>query len=206
MQTLLRIDSSARIKGSHTRQLGDYIEDNWRKANPQGRVVYRDLVRSQLPHIHNDTIIGYHTPADQMTDQTHAATALSDQLIAELKSADEILITSPLYNLNVPSSLKAYFDQTIRINRTFELDEKGYHGLLTGKVAYLATAKGEVYKGTHLESLDFQEPYLQGILGFMGIQVRKTFSLEGTADIDSLASTRQQVYDQIDAMFKLQNN
>lgn len=202
MKTLLRIDSSSRIKGSHSRALADYVEKRWREENPEGKVISRDLVDSQLPHIHNSTIVGFYTPLENWSEDATKATALSDMLIAELKAADELLISSPLYNLNIPSNLKAYFDQVVRIGHTFNIDQEGYYGLLENKIAYVVTVKGGVYKDTFMEQYDFQEPYLKAILGHMGIKQTHLFSLEGTTDSDTLEQNKKKVHELIDESFK----
>ncbi len=180
MKTLLRIDCSSRITGSHSRALTDYFEEHWITINPKCEIIYRDLTKQQIPHIQNNTIEGFYTPDAHMTPETKAATALSDELITELKQADVILISSPLYNLNVPSNLKAYFDQITRIGHTFTMTDGNFKGLLTNKKAYLITAKGGIYKNSPMEAYDFQEPYLKTMLGYIGIQDIEIFSLEGT--------------------------
>lgn len=201
MKKLLRIDCSARIIGSHSRLLADYFEKKWITANPDGNVIYRDLGKQQLPHIQNSTIEGFYTPSEYMSPDLLKATALSDDLIAELKSANEILISSPLYNLNIPSNLKAYLDQVVRVGHTFSIDETGFTGLLKNKKAYLITVKGGVYKGTAMEQYDFQEPYLNTILGHMGIKVDKLFSLEGTSDNTKLEQNKLVLQTRIDHSF-----
>lgn len=192
MTTLLRIDCSARITGSHSRQLADYFEKCWKIAHPDGIIKYRDLAQKQLPHIQNNTIEGFYTSPEQMTTKIKNATALSDELIEELRWANEILISSPLYNLNIPSNLKAYFDQVVRVGHTFDINESGYYGLLTNKTAHLVTAKGGIYKGSVMEKYDFQEAYLPAILSHMGIRTANTFSLEGTSN-EELQSTNASV-------------
>lgn len=182
MKTLLRIDCSSRIIGSHSRSLADHFEQKWNSLNPKGTIVYRDLVRFQLPHIQNETIEGFYTPADQMTKEKIKATALSDELIKELQSADEILLSTPLYNLNIPSNLKAYLDQVVRIRHTFTITDQGYQGLLKDKKVYIIMVKGGKYKGTPMEKCDFQEPYLKAIFNHIGISTQTIFSLEGTSD------------------------
>ena len=191
MKQLLRIDCSARIEGSHSRTLADYFEDQWKEENPDAKVIYRDLVKQPLPHIQNSTIEGFYTPVDHMSQELKKATKLSDELIKELKSATEILISSPLYNLNIPSNLKAYLDQVVRIGHTFNIDENGnYYGLLENKKAYLITVKGGVYKNTFMEQFDFQEPYLKVILEHMGIKTQELYSLEGTTDRNVLEQNK----------------
>lgn len=194
MKQLLRIDCSARITGSHSRELADYFEKKWTEANVDGTVIRRDLSRQQLPHIQNNTIEGFYTPVEQMNPESKKATALSDELITELKSSDEILISSPLYNLNIPSNLKAYLDQVVRIGHTFNINEKGYYGLLENKTAHLITTKGGVYKGSPMEQYDFQAPYLQTILGHMGIKKQNSYALEGTTvDTQTLADRKTEI-------------
>lgn len=203
MKKLLRIDCSARTKGSHSRLMADYFEKNWKLVNPDGSVIYRDLAKFQIPHIQNETIEGFYTPPEYLSDETRKATALSDDLIAELKSSDELLISSPLYNLNIPSNLKAYLDQVVRIRHTFDIGANGYYGLLNKKRSYLIMVKGGVYKGTPMEPYDFQEPYLQAILGHMGIKTERVFSLEGTSDNkEQLKKNMQVVKTNIEQLFQ----
>ena len=202
MKTLLRIDCSSRTTGSHSRALADYFEENWKAVNIKGTVIYRDLTKKELPHIQNSTIEGFYTPVENRSSKHKDALELSDELIAELKQADDILISSPLYNLNVPSNLKAYFDQTVRIGHTFGIDENGYYGLLKNKTAYIITVKGGIYKGTFMEQYDFQEPYLRAILGHMGIEDHKLFSLEGTSDSNVIAQNKHLIEHTIDQHFK----
>jgi FMN-dependent NADH-azoreductase len=202
MKKLLRLDCSSRISGSHSRELADYFERNWRIANPNGIVISRDLAKQQLPHIQNNTIEGFYTPTEYMSSENKKATALSDELIVELKSANEILISSPLYNLNIPSNLKAYLDQVVRIGHTFNINEKGYYGLLKDKKAYLVTVKGGVYKSTLMGKYDFQEPYLQTILGHMGIKTQVLFSLEGSNDSKIVVQNKLILQNLIDKSLK----
>lgn len=202
MTTLLRIDTSSRIIQSHSRQLADYAEAQWRKRYPEGRVIYRDLVKTQIPHIHNDTIAGFYTPEEAMTRTLKQATALSDELIAELQSCDALLISSPLYNLSVPSNLKAWIDQVVRVGQTFAVNEDGsYRGLLNSKKAYLALVKGGIYKGTPMEAHDYQTPYLKAILHHMGIETEATFSLEGSSNPEYLKKYLPEMLQEIKRSF-----
>jgi FMN-dependent NADH-azoreductase len=186
MKTLLRIDCSSRVDDSHSRRLADFFERKWLETNPEGRVLYRDLVKVQVPHINYNTIRGFNTPPELLTEDLKEATALSNKLIEELKSVDELLISCPLYNLGIPSNLKAYIDQVVRLGYTFTIDKNGYRGLLSHIRAHLISAKGGVFKGTPMEQYNFQDPYLEAILNFMGIEMAGLFSLEGTVQEELL--------------------
>lgn len=205
MKTLLRIDCSARHEGSHSRALTDYFEEKWRNKNPGGKVVHRDLATQQLPHIQNNTIIGFYTPPEFASAEIKEALSISDTLIEELRIADEIVVSSPLYNLNVPSNLKAYLDQVVRIGYTFGIDEKGYYGMLKHKTAFFVTTKGGAYRDTPMEALDFQEPYLQAIFKHMGIDTGGLFSLEGTSDRGVATQNMKEMQNQINEFFKTTN-
>lgn len=191
MKTLLRIDTSLRKQGSHSRELADFFEIHWKKTNPDGKVIYRDLNAQHIPHLSNTTVRAFHIAEEKWTPEEKRAIELSNELINELKAVDQLLISSPLYNLNIPSKLKAYFDHVIRSEYTFKVNSDGsYKGLLTNKSAYLITTKGGIYKGTPMEALDFQEPYLKTICGFIGINLQHIFSLEATTHLDKLEENK----------------
>ena len=194
MAQLLRIDSSARLQESHSRRLADEIETAWLTRHPSGRILRRDLAQQPLPHIIEATIAGYYTPDDQHTKESRVATALSDALIAELLAADAILISAPMYNFSIPSSLKAWIDQIVRVNRTFGFDpQKGLFGLLQPKPVYIASAYGAAGYGDGgaYAAMNFHEPYLRGLFGFLGLSDVTFFTLEGSSiDPAALESTR----------------
>jgi FMN-dependent NADH-azoreductase len=178
--TLLRIDASARQDGSFSRRLADGVQRAWQSAHPHGRVVVRDLARQPIPHIADATIKGFFTPAAQMTPVLHQATALSDALVAELKGAHTVLIGAPLYNFSLPSSLKAWIDQIVRIGHTFAYEDGQFRGLLQGPRAVLALAYGAGgYQGA-LAAMDHLRPYLEALLPFIGIVDVKTLAVEAT--------------------------
>lgn len=181
MTTILRVDASSRDLGSVTRNVGDYLEGTL-TANLGSKVIRRDLTKMPLPHIGPMTIVGYYTPADQMTDALRGATALSDELIGEVKSADVLLLTVPMYNFSVPSALKAWIDQIVRVGHTFAYDGTSFSGLLTGKKAYIVCAYGAsgYAAGQPFNVANFVEPYLRFLLNFLGIADVTFFSVEAT--------------------------
>lgn len=203
MPTLLRIDTSARISDSHSRELADAIQAEWQAAHPAGHVNQRDLVSNSIGHIQNETIAGYYTPEEQMTEQLRHATAQSDELIAELQQADAILLSTPMYNFSMPSALKAWIDQVVRVNKTFAVEPDGNMvGIVDSKPVYIAVAAGAQFTGTALESLDFLRPYLQTVLGFIGLTDIHFYSVESTAmDLEMFGRNREQVLEQIGEMF-----
>lgn len=192
MPVLLRIDSSARLSGSHSRELGDRFEVAWRACGAGHSVLRRDLAAVPVPQIEQQTIAGFYTPPQDLTAGLRAATALSDELIAELKAADELLITVPMYNFTVPAALKAWIDQVVRINHTFSYDGQAFKGLLTTRRATLVTAYGAggYLEGGPLGQADFCATYLKFVLGFLGVRSVEHIGIEVTTG-DAAALARQ---------------
>lgn len=183
MTRILRIDSSSRIEDSHTRKLADYFQTTWLDKYPQDLIVKRDLVKTQLPHLSNTAIAGFYTPEEQQTLEMKQAIALSDELVEELQSVNILLISVPIYNFSVPSALKAWIDQVVRIGKTFAYDGTNFAGLVKVKQAYIICAYGSsgYVNGGAFSSLNFLEPYLEGLFNFLGIENIQFFHLQGTA-------------------------
>ncbi len=160
------IESSARTEGSVSRQLTADFIGQWQAANPQDSIKVRDLAVEQVPHLDIDLLSGWMKPADQQNDVEKAAAARSNLLTDELVAADVLVLAAPMYNFAIPSTLKSWLDHVLRAGVTFKYTETGPQGLLTGKRAYVLTARGGVYSGS---ALDHQEPYLRQALAFVGI-------------------------------------
>jgi FMN-dependent NADH-azoreductase len=199
MKNLLRIDASARQEGSVSREVADAFEAKWLSDNKGATVTVRDVALESVEHIRGVTIQGFYTPKEQFTPELEAATALSDSLIRELQEADTLLISTPIYNFSVPSSLKAWIDQVTRIGVTFGYDPaKGLFGLVNGKKAVVIAAMGLPYKDTPLADMDYLRPYLKGWLNFIGITDVEIIAVESTsAGAEVLAANKQEALEHI---------
>lgn len=122
MKTLLRIDASARAAGSYSRALADYVQERWQQTYPAGQIIVRDLAGAPVPHLDQATIAAFQAATPDVPPSPNAALALSTTLIDELRAADLVLLSTPLYNFNVPSPLKAYFDHVVRTGQTIDAE------------------------------------------------------------------------------------
>lgn len=174
MKTLLRIDASIRRQGSFSRTLGDAFVDVWKYRYPQGEVVKRDIGQEPLPHLSDEVANAFFAGARDVQ-----ALALSNHLCDELKQAPEVLITCPMYNFGIPSTLKTWFDLVVRANETFRRDGYQYEGLLHNKTVYVIMAMGDGRTG--LRTTENFEYYLTDTLAFMGIQDVRIVTVGGTA-------------------------
>lgn len=152
MKTILYISSSARQftpeqvdHQSISRALGEAFIQEFKVHYSQTEVIYRDLSVSPPSFISTDFLAA--SFGDDSKGEQQAVLAESDALIQEVIDADVIVLSSPMYNYGMPAVLKAWFDQVIRINKTFTFDlargDKPLSPILSGKQLVLLASWGE---------------------------------------------------------------
>ncbi|QHN02915.1 FMN-dependent NADH-azoreductase [Granulicella sp. WH15] len=181
MSTLLHIDSSPLYGRSVSRELTGAFVSQWKASNPDGKVVDRDLNATQIPPINADWVGAIFTPEEAHTPEQKQLLALSDSLIAELQQTDEYVIGVPMHNFSVPSVLKLWIDQIARVGKTFSYADGTPKGLILGKKATFIIATGGIYDAqTQMASLNFVEPYLRSLFGFLGLTDATFLTAGGT--------------------------
>ncbi|MDC5805816.1 FMN-dependent NADH-azoreductase [Vibrio europaeus] len=128
-------------------------------------IIERDLAANPVPVLDMSVATALRG-GDDLSDEQQAALTLSDQLIEELKAADQLLIAAPMYNFMVPTQLKNWFDIIARAGVTFTYTEKGPVGLIENKKAIVVTTRGGLHKDSPRNSI---ESYVTTMLGFIGI-------------------------------------
>ena len=165
---LLHIDSSALGQYSVSRELSAAIVAGWKRRDTDLEVVYRDLAAEPLPH--------WSPIADAADPAAVAAQAVLDEFFA----ADVVVIGAPMYNFNIPSSLKAWIDRLLVAGKTFRYTENGPEGLAGGRKVIIASSRGGFYgPDSPLAHQDFQESYLRHVFGYMGITDLEFVRAEG---------------------------
>jgi FMN-dependent NADH-azoreductase len=191
MPTLLHLDSSP-LEGSISRELTREFVKTWKNAHPDGTVIYRDLAANPPKPVDTAWIYASFTPEANRTPEQKAALAPSDELIAELERADEYVFGVAMHNFSIPSVLKLWVDQIVRSGRTFVYAESGPQGLLHGKKAAMLAASGGVYQaGTPAGAMNFVDPYLKMILGFIGVTEATFVTAGGAAQVMTGAVDRE---------------
>ncbi|MET1411631.1 NAD(P)H-dependent oxidoreductase [Roseibium sp. HPY-6] len=164
-KTILHINASARKNNSVTRELTETLVKRLVERDREATVLSRDVSQG-IPFLDEDWVgANFTDPAERSAEQ-RMKLSLSDTLVNELKSADTIVIGTPIYNFSVPAALKAWIDQIARARETFSYTENGPVGLLDGKKAYVVVASGGTKVGSEI---DFAATYLKHVLGFIGI-------------------------------------
>ena len=170
MKTLLIINSSPR-SNSVSRKLTGEFAAQWTAANPDGRIIERNLADGSIPYLSEPWIEAAYTPESARTDAQQKMLALSDSLIDEVLSADVIVLGIPMHNFSVPATFKAWIDQIARAGKTFRYTDQGLKGLIPPdkKVVAILT-RGGLYIGESPQAAaDFQVSYLRQILGLIGL-------------------------------------
>ena len=175
---ILQINSSARVEGANSTRLANTVTARLQAKHPGATVTVRDLAVTPHPVLDAAALGALFTPADQRTPEQAARVAIDDALIAEVQAHDAIVLGVPMYNFGVPVQLKTWLDAIARAGVTFRYTANGPEGLIQGKKVYVAFARGGIYRDTPADS---QTPYIQTILGFLGMTDVKYIHAEGLA-------------------------
>jgi len=187
MTKLIVVETSPRGDHSISRNMTRRFVADWQTTHPDGAVLERDLAETELPFVNAAWLQAYFTPAEQHSSAMEETLRVSDELVAEILDADHILIATPVYNYNIPASLKAWVDHIVRKGLTLGFDGKG---LVTGKTATVLIASGGVYtEGSPVRDRDIATQYLRLILGVIGITDVTVVSGGGAKAVDMRETT-----------------
>ena len=167
---LLHVDSSILGAQSATRELGAAIVENRRRDDSHAEVRYRDLALEPLNHLTGALVAARAAAAPLADPELQKDVAASARAMDDFQWADVIVIGAPMYNFSIPSQLKAWIDRIAVAGVTFRYTANGPEGLASGKKIIVVSARGGMYgTGAPAARLDFQETYLRGVFGFLGI-------------------------------------
>jgi len=163
---ILRIDASANVSTSNSKKLGDNLIGKLETWYQDIEVKQRDL-NQDLYYIDESWVGANFTPAQDRSEDQQQRLAFSDVLIDEIKQADHIVLTTPMYNFGIPATLKSWIDLICRAGVTFQYTADGPVGLIKNKRIDIVITTG----GVPLQSpVDFVSDYLKQVLRFIGIE------------------------------------
>lgn len=184
MPKLLHIESSPRKERSHSIFVAHAFIEAYKAAHVGAEVETWDLWQESLPEFDGATIAAKYRVLEGQEQESPERLAWQQiELIANrFKSADHYLLSLPMWNFGIPYKLKHLIDVIAQPGMTFGYDPaKGYFGLVTGKKGAVIVARGGMYgPGSGAEAIDFQKPYVEHMLRFMGITDFETIVVEGT--------------------------
>jgi FMN-dependent NADH-azoreductase len=204
MSHILHLDASPRGERSHSRQLSGEFVAAWQAVHPNDTVTYRDIGHEPVPPVSEAWIAAVYSAPEDHTPEQQKAIAVSDLLVKELLDADIYVFGVPMYNFNVPAPFKAYIDQIVRPGQTVLFDPvAGAKGTLTSKKIVVLTARGlgGYGPGEAAEAINFQDPYLRAIFGYIGVTnvtfIHGNNSMSGELWASSLAEARATIKDTV---------
>lgn len=171
---ILKIDSSARVTASTSRELSELLAQRLHAINPKSEIISRDLSKN-LSFITEEVIEYFYTPEESLNNTQKAILTESDALAQELIDSDIIIIGAPMYNFTISGLLKSYIDQVCRLGKTFITNSTGFEGLLKDKKVYIIATSGGTPFGSHA---DFMLPYLRHALAFIGLTEVKELTID----------------------------
>ncbi|WP_444944318.1 FMN-dependent NADH-azoreductase [Microbulbifer sp. ZKSA006] len=191
MKTLLHIDASAQKWSGlaitqdsasiprHTsisKAIAAGFVSAWLQKRPQDKVIHRDVGLNPPGFINQEWIASVFTPEVDRSEEQRSLLALSDTLIDEVSQADIIIMSTSMYNYGMPAALKAWFDQVIRIDKTFTFDlARGDYPLepiMSAKTLVLITSAGEFgfSQGGIREKMNHLGPHIQTLSHYLGVE------------------------------------
>ncbi len=184
MNKVLIINASVRKENSHSRKLTRLFEDTWKKKNPKDIFTYREVGLEEIPPINEKWIASAFIRPQDRTEKNQSGVAFSNQLVEEFKMHNIYVIGTPMYNWSIPSGLKSYIDQLMRINETWKFrsgkPDGDYMGLLKDKKMFIFSSRGDSGYGESEKNahMNFQTTYLKFVFGIMGIEDISILSLD----------------------------
>jgi FMN-dependent NADH-azoreductase len=205
MPTLLRLDTSPRVQGSHSRNVGDHLEKKWLEKHSEYTVVRRDLGVNPPFIPLDETIKGHFAAARrELTPEEHEALKVSDELTEEYINSDVLLVTVPMYNFGPPASYKAWMDHIVRKNVFFGQDEKAELVPLLSpeKRIFITAAYGIPFTGSPLAHLDTMKTNMTAVFEVCGIPADRIhyISAEGTSFVELKQLCKDQAKQKIDEL------
>lgn len=175
---------------SRSTQIAKVFLERYKELNPKDEITELDLFKMDVPYVDLDTLNAktkLRTQAE-LTEVEAKKLAIMDQFTEQFMQADKYIVVSPLWNLNVPPVLKAYFDSVCWAGKTFRYTAHGAVGLLENKLGIHIHGCGGIYSnGGAIE--EYADPYVRGVMKFMGVSMLPTLFVEGIDEAPSEAET-----------------
>lgn len=184
MSTILYIQASPLPERSYSTAVADAFIRAYRELHPRDRVTEKNLFEVDLPSFDGlkltskYAILHGQTPSEEQRASWQAVEAV----IGEFISADKYVMAVPMWNFGIPYRLKHYLDLLVQPTYTFSYSpQSGYKGLVAGRPILVVYARGGEYPpGSGGEALDFQKPYIERILRFIGFEDIRSLVVEPT--------------------------
>jgi FMN-dependent NADH-azoreductase len=188
MSAILYIKASPRGPRSHSIAVADAFLEAYQEANPDHLVTTRNLFEEELPPFDGPALQAKYNVIHGLTHDPAQLRAWHQvtRYVDELKGCSRIVMSVPMWNFSIPYRLKHYLDLVVQPGLSFGVNESGAFGLIEDKPVFIAYASGGSYPaGSGAAVLDHQKPYLEMILGYMGLKDVRSVRVEATLSSDA---------------------
>jgi len=164
---------------SRTMTVTDAFVETYREHHPDDAVEDINVYEIQVPEIDADLLNAWDELAKgkkfyALTPAQQQKLTLFDSFTASFLEHDKIVVANPLWNLSVPTRLKAWFDTITVSGKTFKYTERGSVGIVEGKKVLHIQANGGVYGGA-----DPASQYVKTLFTFLGVKDIQQLFVEG---------------------------
>ncbi|WP_142785053.1 FMN-dependent NADH-azoreductase [Changchengzhania lutea] len=170
---------------SNTKKMVDYfIEKNKRKT----RITFLDLTEETPDLLLKENLnlyVNRNFGGMELNDEQHKILYKNDKMMNQLLATDFLVLASPMYNMSLPATVKAWVDAVVQAGKTFESTEQGPKGLCENKQALVLMTSGSDFGTEPLKSMNFATPLLTACFGLMGIPTEaiNVFGIQQYPDI-----------------------
>ncbi|MDO8488703.1 MAG: NAD(P)H-dependent oxidoreductase [Candidatus Omnitrophota bacterium] len=171
MKKLLHIIATPRGEESRTLKVSNSFLKAFTESHPDWKVEELDLTKEKLPDLAVEQVNGKYLllSGKELAGPSKAAWQDILKHIQRFLSADGYLLSTPMWNFSIPYRLKHYLDVIIQPKYLFQYTNTGVEGLIKNKKMVVVASRGGDYGSAPLVRLDYQEPYLRSLFGFVGI-------------------------------------
>ena len=183
MGKLLYIQASPRAERSKSSAVADAFVAMYRQAHRGDPIETLNVFKADLLAFDGLVVQAKYTilHGEKHTQKELSAWKAVEKVIKQFTSADKYVFAVPMWNFGIPYRLKQYIDILVQPGYTFSFSpEKGYQGLVVGKPAFMAYARGGEYSDPAYAALNHQSTYLETILGFIGFSKISSVVVEPT--------------------------
>ena len=196
MPKLLHLAASPRRERSFTLAVAAAFTKAYRDRHPADTVETIDLWSTELPSFDGAALAAKYAVlgGEEHTAEQASAWAGVRAVVDRFKSADKLLISVPMWNFGIPYALKHYIDVITQPGLTFAwTQEHGFEGLVTGRPALLIHSSAAAYhQGSGWEASDFERPYLETWLRFIGFTDIRSITVAPTLqDAESVKAAQE---------------
>ncbi len=169
---LLHIIASPRGEKSRTLSVSNEFLNTLKAKYPNLVIEDLDLFKVKLPEVYGSAVDAKYAlmSGGSLNEQSKKSWDQISEFSGNFLAHDAYLISSPMWNFNIPYKLKHYIDVIMQAGILFSFTENGVEGFAKNKKMFCITSRGNDYSpGSQMQQFDFQEPYLRSIFGLAGI-------------------------------------